>query len=454
MSMKTVYASPFRVIDLGRLGENQHTKVIFDASEYLKDYPNADISILNQLPGNSVAYPVVDVTLDNMDLVWTVSNADLVSVGTGRCELVVVQDQVVVKSVIFVTRVGEALDGTGEIPDRWESWQTVFARLKDEARSAAQAVQDMGAIAETIVSGSEATVDKYVDEHGAVTLAFGIPRGDKGEPGSPGNDGYSPTVSVIDIPGGHRVTITDATGAHSFDVMDSQGGGTSDYAELDNKPAINAVTLTGNKTLSELGIAAAGDIPTKVSDLTNDAGYITDYTETDPTVPAWAKAANKPSYTAAEVGALPEDTAIPTKVSDLTNDAGYITDYTETDPTVPAWAKTVDKPSYTAAEVGALPEDTVIPSPVVTVLTPTGDAHTLRPCPVTYSFGEKAELSVTVTADTQYHFMFSCPSSVATVLTMNGITGRSGDTLAAGKTYEVDIWAGVALVKEIEVAAV
>lgn len=189
MSMKTVYASPFRVIDLGRLGENQHTKVIFDASEYLKDYPNADISILNQLPGNSVAYPVVDVTLDNMDLVWTVSNADLVSVGTGRCELVVVQDQVVVKSVIFVTRVGEALDGTGEIPDRWESWQTVFARLKDEARSAAQAVQDMGATAETMVSGSEATVEKYVDEHGAVTLAFGIPRGDKGETGATGPQG-------------------------------------------------------------------------------------------------------------------------------------------------------------------------------------------------------------------------------------------------------------------------
>ena len=121
---------------------------------------------------------------------------------------------------------------------------------------------------------------------------------------------------------------------------------------------------------------------------------------------------------------------------------------------MPAWAKAANKPSYTAAEVGALPEDTVIPSPVVTVLSPTGDTHTLKPCPVTYSFGEKTELSVTVTADTQYHFMFSCPSSAATVLTMTGITGRSGDTLAAGKTYEVDIWAGIALVKQIEVTAV
>lgn len=50
------------------------------------------------------------------------------------------------------------------------------------------------------------------------------------------------------------------------------------------------------------------DIPTDVSALTNDAGYLTSFTETDPTVPTWAKAAQKPSYTAAEVGALPDDT--------------------------------------------------------------------------------------------------------------------------------------------------
>lgn len=141
-------------------------------------------------------------------------------------------------------------------------------------------------------------------------------------------------------------------------------------------------------------------IPTNISELTNDSGYLTSipaeyiteteleskgyltsYTETDPTVPEWAKAATKPTYTAAEVGALPDDTVIPTKTSDLTNDSGfltsipseyitetelssygYLTSYTETDPTVPAWAKEANKPTYTAAEVGALPADTVIPS--------------------------------------------------------------------------------------------
>ena len=45
------------------------------------------------------------------------------------------------------------------------------------------------------------------------------------------------------------------------------------------------------------------DNPIKVSELTNDSGYITNYTETDPTVPSWAKNSSKPSYTASEVGA-------------------------------------------------------------------------------------------------------------------------------------------------------
>lgn len=46
--------------------------------------------------------------------------------------------------------------------------------------------------------------------------------GAKGETGATGASGYSPTVTVADITGGHRVTITDASGAHTFDVMDGQ----------------------------------------------------------------------------------------------------------------------------------------------------------------------------------------------------------------------------------------
>lgn len=66
--------------------------------------------------------------------------------------------------------------------------------------------------------------------------------------------------------------------------------GTNDYDELINKPEINGVELSGDKSLSDLGII----IPTATSELTNDSGFIT--------------SAN-----------------VPTKTSDLTNDSGFLT---------------------------------------------------------------------------------------------------------------------------------
>ena len=39
------------------------------------------------------------------------------------------------------------------------------------------------------------------------------------------------------------------------------GGGTTNYEQLSHKPQINGTTLSGNKSLSDLGIAAAADIP-------------------------------------------------------------------------------------------------------------------------------------------------------------------------------------------------
>ena len=67
-------------------------------------------------------------------------------------------------------------------------------------------------------------------------------------------------------------------------------------------------------------------IPTKTSELENDNGYLTSYTETDPTVPEWAKQENKPTYTAEEVGALPNTTEIPSGLADLTDVSGVISE--------------------------------------------------------------------------------------------------------------------------------
>lgn len=56
-------------------------------------------------------------------------------------------------------------------------------------------------------------------------------------------------------------------GSGNIDV--SGGGGTTDYADLTNKPSINSVTLSGNKTSADLGLASDAIIGTGSLDTTS-----------------------------------------------------------------------------------------------------------------------------------------------------------------------------------------
>ncbi len=83
----------------------------------------------------------------------------------------------------------------------------------------------------------------------------------------------------------------------------------SGYATEDYVKNKIAEAELGGEEVDLSGYAQKSELPTKTSDLVNDSGFITSYTETDPTVPAWAKASTKPTYTASEVGAEVSGTA-------------------------------------------------------------------------------------------------------------------------------------------------
>lgn len=71
--------------------------------------------------------------------------------------------------------------------------------------------------------------------------------GPRGEQGPQGPSGYSPTVTVTDITGGHRVTITDLNGNHTFDVMNGTGGGGS--VTVDNALSGSSTNPVQNKVI-------------------------------------------------------------------------------------------------------------------------------------------------------------------------------------------------------------
>lgn len=82
------------------------------------------------------------------------------------------------------------------------------------------------------------------------------------------------TLGAIKV-GGNLTIAADGT-------LSASTPGTTDYTQLENKPQINSIELSGNKTLNALGIQPAGnyattaDIPTKTSELTNDSGFLTE----------------------------------------------------------------------------------------------------------------------------------------------------------------------------------
>ena len=207
-------------------------------------------------------------------------------------------------------------------------------------------------------------------------------------------DGFSPVVTVSDkVNGVVNVTIQDKNGKQSFSVKDGingEGNGdmrVEDFASLNGDngyvdAAMNALQLNGiaaaqyatkdhvSTEIGKLGELATKDTIVKAdldqslrTAIDNANTALQSFTETDPTVPEWAKKANKPSYTADEISGLgglaTKSTVAKTDLASGVQTSLGLADtalqsFTETDPTVPEWAKASKKPTYTASEVGAV----------------------------------------------------------------------------------------------------
>ena len=162
-----------------------------------------------------------------------------------------------------------------------------------------------------------------------------------------GADGCSPTVTVTKSGKVATITATDKNGTTTAEIRDGAdgsgsgdmskttydanndgivddaaklGGQAPDYyakaADIANKQDA-LVSGTNIKTINNKPLLGAGNLEIKLSDLSGDSTHrlVTDAekeawgnkldSESDPTVPDWAKAETKPAYTASEVGAIP-----------------------------------------------------------------------------------------------------------------------------------------------------
>ena len=181
-------------------------------------------------------------------------------------------------------------------------------------------------------TGSTITITDAVGTHTA-TLS-------NGRDGTDGVDGISSEVSVkTNTETEYVLTITDKNG--SFDTpnlkgKDSEGGivNETDPIYLADKP----------------NLALKTEIPTKTSQLANDSYFATETFVSNKIAEAELSGGDvdlSGYATKDELNKKANVEDIPTKVSDLTNDSNYITSYTETDPTVPSHVKAITETDIT-----------------------------------------------------------------------------------------------------------
>lgn len=270
-------------LSIGLTGTNLQYQIKFDVSSWFKKWPNAGFSIFYTRPKISedeTGY-FVDTECLNGILTWFVKYPDVEFAGKGKFEIhasVPGTNTLYAKAGPFEVDIAESIgESSGEIPETMAPWTqriesaaadallskataqaaaTTATNAKNDALTAKfQAIDAANAAAFYAAGASSAkseaeqaaqqaeqsvTHPPIIDENTKNWALWDFseskyivtdfpsegPKGEEGERGEQGEAGFSPTVTVQDIPSGHRVIITDASGAHSFDVLDGSGGGT------------------------------------------------------------------------------------------------------------------------------------------------------------------------------------------------------------------------------------
>lgn len=189
------------IMNLGFVGENLHTRQIFDCKKMFDQYPNASVS-MTVTPPEGEPYPGT-IERDGDMVIWDVRDSDLVAEGDGEIQLVFTQEPHIARSYNARTHVCRSQVPTGSIPSGLDDYITRADQLLDQVEDTFPAG---GTTGQVLAKKSDTDYDtEWVD----------------------------------------------------------QGGGTEDYDELENRPQIGGVTLTGNKTLHDLGAASEADVEAK-----------------------------------------------------------------------------------------------------------------------------------------------------------------------------------------------
>ena len=327
---------------LGYEGENEANKLVFEFTDGFRD----GLGVLNLKRGEEIGYVSLDKVGNTYE--FPVKSAILTKTGEIKFQVVITgNDGSVIKYDPFVMSVKDAIDADVEMPEDYPSWVDMAnAKLAevDEAIAKAETVSKQliedkengvfdgkdgvspTAIVEQTSTGAKITT---TDANGTHTAEVS-----NGKDGKDGVDGVSSEITVkTSTDTEYVLTIKDVNG--SFDTPNLKGKDAEEGIVNETDPIYLA---------DKSKLALKTEIPVNLSELNNDTSFATESFVTNKIAEAELSGGDvdlSGYATKDELNAKANVSDIPKKVSQLTNDVGYITGYTETDPTVPKHVKSI-----------------------------------------------------------------------------------------------------------------
>ena len=279
-------SSGTRLVPLGKQGENEALKIIFDVSRLIAEYGEG-VAVVTHMRSKDTA-PYVKVTeRDGVNVTWNVNDTDTLFEGSGKANLMWNVNGVTVKTIDFDTYVFPSISGIVTVPDALESWYNEMIEYINSVAVDDSKIEDIvleylaehpidapvtsvnskiGAVILTstdVGALSESELDSAINTALAQAVASGDfkgekgdkgdkgdqgiqgiqgiqgekgdtgatgaqgeqgLKGDKGDTGASGSDGVSPTVSMTSVSGGTELTITDVNGSHTTTILNGTNG--------------------------------------------------------------------------------------------------------------------------------------------------------------------------------------------------------------------------------------
>lgn len=251
-------SSGTRLVPLGKQGENEAIKIIFDVSRLIAEYGEG-VAVVTHMRSKDTA-PYVKVTeRDGVNVTWNVNDTDTLFDGSGKANLMWSVNGVTVKTIDFDTYVFPSISGIVTVPDALESWYNEMIEYINSVAVDDSKIEDIvleyleehpieapvtsvnsktGAVVLTsadVGALSENELTSAINTALAQAVASGDFKGEKGDKGDKGDQGIQGIQGIQGEKGEKGDTgATGATGAQGLkgDKGDNGTNGTDGFSPV------------------------------------------------------------------------------------------------------------------------------------------------------------------------------------------------------------------------------